>query len=163
MSANSKGELLLELPAVAKSLFTFCKKCEADRYHRVLAHLDSKSAKVECEICKAKKKFTLPKAQDRSSSARAAKSGTVRIPKEGGRSSAKSESARKNLHAEEYSLLLNSLGNSDSSNYSMKLKFSVNQKLTHPKFGIGFVKSALPDRIEVVFSDEIRSLVHNRV
>jgi hypothetical protein len=38
----------------------------------------------------------------------------------------------------------------------------VNQKLEHPKFGIGFVKAVLPEKIEVVFSDEIRSLVHNR-
>lgn len=157
MADNSKGEFLLELPPVAKSVFTYCKKCEADRYHRVLAHVDSKSAKVECEICKAKKKFTLPKAQDRSSTARAAK-GAAKIP----RTKAATGEAKKNQHAEEYSLLLNSLGKNDGLNYTMKTQFTVNQKLEHPKFGIGFVKAVLPEKIEVVFSDEIRSLVHNR-
>ena len=50
------------LPPVAKSLFTFCKKCNADRYHRVLAHTSTSKAKIECEICKSKKTYTAPKA-----------------------------------------------------------------------------------------------------
>ncbi len=49
-----------------------------------------------------------------------------------------------------------------TANYTMKGKFEKNTKLQHPKFGMGFVKEAMTDKIEVVFEDEVRSLIHNR-
>ena len=51
-----------ELPPVAKNFYTFCKKCDSDRYHVVLAHTTSTSAKIKCEVCASVKKYTLPKA-----------------------------------------------------------------------------------------------------
>ncbi|MGE5084935.1 MAG: hypothetical protein ACM3MG_01440, partial [Bacillota bacterium] len=51
------------LPPVAKSFFAFCKKCDADRYHVVLAHTSATSAKIKCEICGSQKTYSLPKTQ----------------------------------------------------------------------------------------------------
>ncbi|MFN8945822.1 MAG: hypothetical protein ACK5WZ_14495, partial [Pseudobdellovibrionaceae bacterium] len=56
---------LTQLPSVAKSFFAFCKKCDADRYHVVLAHTSDKSAKLKCEVCKSIKSWSLPKAQEK--------------------------------------------------------------------------------------------------
>ena len=55
---------LLELPDVARSFSHFCKKCDQERLHKVLVHVDDKTAKIECEICKKKSTFKLtpPKA-----------------------------------------------------------------------------------------------------
>jgi transcription elongation factor Elf1 len=131
------------LPAVAKSIFTACKKCGEDRYHTVIAHTSATAAKVKCEICGASKSFKTPSAK-----AAKKKPSTPRV--------------KKNAHLDEYSAFMSSHSNKDSANYSMKGKFETNQKVQHPKFGLGFVRTSFTDKIEVVFEDEVRSLIHNR-
>lgn len=144
---------LIALPAVAKSIFVHCKKCDADRYHVVLAHKTATSASIQCEICKAKSTFKLPKA------------GVTGAPRKltGAAAKKKAESASraKNAHANEFNALAASV-EGDAVRYNMKMKFALNGKLEHPKFGLGFIRAAYSDKIEVVFSDEVRMLVHNR-
>lgn len=139
------AEVLTELPAVAKSVFTECKKCAAERFHTVLAHKTATSAKVKCEICGAQKTFSLPKAG--------------KAKKVGARTRA--TTAKKNSHNDEYQSLMTNT-DADAVNYTMKGKFEVNQKLQHPKFGVGFIRTVFIDKIEVVFADEVKSLIHNR-
>lgn len=147
------SEQLTSLPAVAKSVFTNCKKCERDTYHVVLAHKTATSAKVECEICKAKKTYSLPKVQ-----ARKAPTGPRKSTGTGPRSIA----ARAEAHKAEYSAWMTKNESSSPAKYNMREKFASNQKIEHPKFGLGFVRTTFNDKIEVVFLDEVRSLVHNR-
>lgn len=140
-----------QLPGVAKSFSTYCAKCGSERYHRVLTHLSPTSAKIECEICHSKKSFKL---------------GAARVTKKDGaptklalkRSSAREASVK--AHNDEYQGLLEKAETSQA--YKISAKFEVNQKLEHPKFGLGVVRHASPDRIEVVFADEVRQLIHNR-
>jgi len=139
------------LPAVASRFYTDCKKCDAERYHIVLAHTSATAAKVECEICHSKKTFKLAadkKAPKKVSGAAATKK-------------AQASEARKNAHAKEFhELVENAAG--DAQSYNMKLKFLINQKIQHPKFGVGVIKTTHPDKVEVIFADEVRMLVHNR-
>lgn len=146
MSMNS-------LPAVAKSFYAFCKKCDADRYHVVLAHTTATSAKIKCEICGSQKTYSLPKAQTRTGK-----------PLTGAAAKKREQtlSARKSSHRNEYDMLMSN-ENAATANYTMKGKFEKNTKLQHPKFGLGFIKEAASDKIEVVFEDEVRTLIHNRV
>ncbi len=137
------------LPPVAKSFYTFCKKCDADRYHKVLAHTTATSAKIECEVCHSKKTYSLPKAQDRKTGGTT----TKRVS---------SEAQRKSNHQSEYQGMLDSVAQAEMITYNIKTKFETSSKINHPKFGLGIVKSVQPDKIEVVFSDEIKTLVHNR-
>lgn len=139
------------LPPVAKSFYTFCKKCDADRYHKVLAHTSEKSAKIECEVCHSKKTYSLPKVQTRKTTAGV-----------GGTGKRTSESQRKSSHQNEYQTLLESVAQAEMFDYNIKTKFLASTKLKHPKFGLGFVKSVQLDKIEVVFSDEVKVLIHNR-
>lgn len=139
------------LPPVAKSFHTFCKKCDADRYHTVVAHPTATSAKLKCEICGASSTYKLPKA---GGGAKRALTGAAAKRKEA------AATAKRNAHSDEYNQLMSA--DSDIANYNMKAKFSVNSKIKHPKFGMGFVRTAQTDKIEVVFEDEVRSLVHNR-
>jgi hypothetical protein len=137
------------LPPVAKSIFINCKKCEAERWHLVLTHTSPTAAKVECEVCKSKKTYTLPKA---------AKLKTPRVVKAkatgGGRS--------KTAHLDEYNSLMDQLSKEPVVPYNMRATFHANARVEHPKFGVGVVRNSLHEKIEVVFKDEVRSLVHGR-
>jgi hypothetical protein len=135
------------LPAVAKSFHTFCKKCDADRYHRVLAHTSSTSAKIECEICHSKKTYSLPK----ESSVKKASTGKPR-----------KVAVRKNSHADEYNAIMTNRGAEKGLPFNIRTKFEMDQKIDHPKFGPGFVKTVQADRIDVMFEDELKTLMHNK-
>ena len=141
------------LPAVAKSIFTFCKKCDADRYHVVLAHTSATSAKIKCEICGSQKAYSLPKAQTKTGKPL---SGAAAKKRE------QTVNSRKSSHRNEYDMLMSN-EKAPTATYNMKGKFEKNTKLQHPKFGMGFIKDVINDKIEVVFEDEVRSLIHNRV
>ncbi|MEN0057991.1 MAG: hypothetical protein AAGB31_04100 [Bdellovibrio sp.] len=140
------------LPPVAKSIYVFCKKCDADRYHVVLAHTSATSAKIKCEICGSQKAYSLPKAQTRTGK-----------PLTGAAAKKREQtlSSRRSSHKNEYDMLMSN-DKVTTAAYNMKQKFDKNTKLQHPKFGMGFIKDALTDKIEVVFEDEVRTLIHNR-
>lgn len=140
-----------QLPPVAKSFHTHCKKCEADRYHTVLTHTTATSAKLKCEVCGATSTYKLPKA---GAAGKRPATGAAAKRKE------QAATAKRNAHSEEFSQLMAHDG--DTASYNMRAKFNVNSKIKHPKFGLGYVKSVQVDKIEVIFEDEIRQLVHNR-
>lgn len=148
MSDQAVPAPLDALPPVGKSAYTECKKCGTDRYHTVLAHKTATSAKVKCEVCGAQKTFSLPKAQ---------KTGKVTRTRR-----AVSESSLRDAHSKEYEKLMQEHDSNPTQAYNMKLKFEAFHKLNHPKFGLGLIRTVQPEKIEVVFPDEIRSLVHNR-
>lgn len=138
----------MTLPPVAKSFFTFCKKCDADRYHKVITHTSSTSAKIECEVCHSKKTYTLPKAGG--SMAKKATTGTRKT------------SVRKSSHADEYNQLMMNRGDEKGLPFNIRTKYEMDQKIDHPKFGPGFVKVVQIDRVDVMFSDELKTLMHNK-
>ncbi len=140
-------ELMTELPAVARNLNLPCKKCGVDRYFVVVAHTTPTSAKVKCEVCGASKTFKLPKAQARKSAAR---------PRAKGKSKPADGVA---LYLE----LRDKIGFDKVQPYDMKSRFGLATAIRHPKFGVGFVTSATPEKIEVAFEEGGRALVHNRV
>lgn len=152
-----------ELPAVAKNIHTFCKKCNADRYHVVIAHKTATSAKVKCEVCGAHKTYTVPK-PPKPARERGPVSSVGLIPEKKPRASRKpmTEEARRSHHLAEYEGLLQQNVETSVQTYSVNSKFKNNQKLQHPKFGLGLIRSVHQDKIEVLFSDEVRNLVHNR-
>lgn len=140
-----------QLPPVAKSFFAFCKKCDADRYHVVLAHTTARTAKIKCEVCGSQKSYSLPKSTT-------AKPGAPKVT----RARTGTESARRSSHNAEYEALMNAQEKKQEVSYSIKGKFLLNQKINHPKFGLGIVRDVQPEKVEVIFSDEVRNLVHNR-
>lgn len=146
------------LPPVAKSFYTFCKKCDCDRYHMVLAHTTATSAKIECEVCHSKKAYSIAKAKKAASL-----SGGTGAPRASGARAAASANQRKSSHQAEYQKLMDSVAQSAANDYNVRSKFVVSSKLQHPKFGLGFIKSVQPDKIEVIFSDEVKMLIHNKV
>ncbi|MFP5520401.1 MAG: hypothetical protein ACLGGX_10890 [Bdellovibrionia bacterium] len=143
----------LSLPPVAKSFFTFCKKCDADRYHVVMAHTTATSAKMKCEVCHSVKTYTLPKQGNKTSTGKTLTGAALA-------KRAASENSRRSSHKNEYEMLMSQ--DAATFDYSMKTKFAKGSKLNHPKFGMGFIKEAMNDKIEVIFPEEVKTLIHNR-
>lgn len=146
------------LPPVAKSFFTACKKCGADRYHTVLTHTSSISAKIQCEVCKSNKTYTLPKAGSMAKKATKSTKTTTTVT-----GVKKAVRARKSSHADDFQALNTNRGTEKGTPFSIKTKFELNQKIDHSTFGAGYVKSVQPDRIDVLFESEVKTLMHNKV
>lgn len=142
----------LELPAVAKTIHLPCKKCEVDRYFIVVAHTSPTSAKVKCEVCGSSKTYKLPALKK----ATLTKSGAVKKPRA-------TRVSKAGEHRAEYEKMIASKPSEEPTKYNMKLNFPKDAKVDHSKFGLGVVKVVHAEKIEVVFQDEVRSLVHNRV
>lgn len=138
------------LPPVAKSFVMNCTKCEGEKFHTVITHVTASSAKVVCEICKKKSTFKIG-AKPRGAGLKAAA--------EARRAAATTKAQAE--HAKSYQSML-SAAKGEEVAYSTKATFLANQKLNHPKFGQGVVSRVLDDRIEVVFADDIRQLIHMR-
>lgn len=134
---------LKELPAVAKSINLPCKKCGVDRFFTVVAHKTATSAKVKCEVCGASQTFKLT----------ATKTKKPRKP-----------STKKPTVTPEavWNSLKEAIGEEDVKPYNMKTRFEVETAIKHPKFGLGFIKLATSEKVDVAFQDGERSLVHNR-
>jgi len=139
------SEILTSLPAVAQKIHTHCKKCDVDRYQVVLAHPTKTSAKIQCEVCKAKSTFKLAKPKK---------------PVIFGKAPRKS-AAVKSIAAQ-YEELKGKTDISKAQPYKMTGTFSERAVIAHPKFGVGFVTNALASSIEVIFEDAQRNLIHNR-
>jgi len=128
------------LPEVATNFYFWCKKCEEDRYNKVLTHPTKTSAKLECEVCGKKSTFKL---------------GTT-----------KKKATRKRKKAKTPEEVWNELKDKTDISavepYSMKKKFDAEMAIDHPKFGLGVITEANGVSINVTFEDGERSLVHNR-
>ncbi len=129
------------LPKVATNFYYPCKKCGAEKFHVVLAHTTDVSAKIECEICGSKKTYKLPSTSTRS-----------RSKKTSVRSSA----------ASAWGMFNEKIGSESKVTYKMSESYEPDMAIDHVKFGLGYVKSVTSSKIEVVFEDAIRLLVHNR-
>ena len=136
-----------QLPAVAKSIYTVCKKCDTDRFHKVLSHVSAVSAKVQCEVCGAKKTYSTEKKKTASPSQKKA---------------AKEKATRMSTHEKDYQDIIEKSSDQSILPYVISGKFEAGTKISHPKFGVGIVRTSSADRIEVIFSDEVKNLIQGR-
>jgi len=129
------------LPEVAKSFNTYCKKCDTDRYHKVIAHKTATSAKLECEVCKKKSTYSLAKKRQRSFEPKKAKDMKLLSDWTEAKALLKKDAAV---------------------DYSIKNSFNEKATILHSKFGYGYVMRCEPTKIEVIFEDGVKTLVQNR-
>jgi hypothetical protein len=134
---------LTALPEVAQRIYTDCKKCGVERFHVVVAHASPTSAKIECEVCHAKRTLKLESKKAKKPAAKGGKK--VRVT-----ASSRWEEVK------------DLIKQGEKQPYNMRTAFAMNTTIDHPKFGIGVVTATAPSSIEVVFEDGTRSLVHNR-
>lgn len=175
-----------ELPKVASNIYIECKKCGQERYHKVLTHVNEASMKVECEVCHGKRTYKMSEGKDKlknkpkatakntekntekntdvdvaSDSNEAIKPAKVAKPRKSSKRAPKGPSQIEIQNAK-FKELFEKYSAAKSQPYRMANVYSVDTKIEHPKFGVGFVSSSLPDKIEVVFEDVNRNLVQGR-
>ena len=113
------------------------------RYCRVLAHTSSTAAKVQCEVCGGKRTFKLNE------------------KKEPGKTTRKRTTSKKS-NQDMWQALKTARGDKGAVKYTIKQIFVDEDKLTHPKFGLGFVTKVYPNKVEVLFEEGTKELIHAR-
>ncbi len=137
------------LPPVARNINVFCKKCDADRYFKVITHTSETTAKLKCEVCGASQKFSLEKEP------KAAKPASTRKTPSKPRMSSKSGAKSMWLNLQEQH-------KGQAVPYTIATQFRDQQSIVHPSFGVGYVTKTHAHKIEVLFAEGTKELMHAR-
>jgi hypothetical protein len=127
-----------------------CTKCKMILAHTILALEGGKPARVECNTCRGQHNYRSPAGESKAASPRAA--GTTRSAEPRESSSRTRVSFDDQLAAK----------SGFARPYSPKSKFSVDDTVSHPTFGTGFVVIVRQDKIDVTFRAGTKTLVHAR-
>jgi hypothetical protein len=128
---------------------SLCTKCQMTLAHTVIAMVDGRPVKVECNTCHGVHRFRGESPGD--ARGRPARSPATRAPRERPITQSFDEALRsRNLAA--------------ARRYSPRESYDLDQIIEHPAFGLGWV-SAVRDvtRIEVTFRNEVKLLVQGKI
>jgi hypothetical protein len=128
----------------------FCTRCKFDLAHTILAMVGSSIARVRCNTCGGDHVYRGQKAVKEPSKAPA-----TRAP--GTTSSRKAE-----REVISFDQLLASRDVARSVPYSTRETFKLDQVVTHPTFGQGFVSAVRGDKVDITFRSEVKTLIHGR-
>ncbi|MEI6093051.1 MAG: hypothetical protein WCQ47_05135 [bacterium] len=138
---------------VGSHIVTYCSRCAHDVNHVVVAHgADGLVARVKCIVCSSEHNYKKTKVERSSSpktySAASSISKLSQVP------------ARCNTKLWEQAKA--GAKNKVPLEYTMNKKFEKDNLIYHSTMGEGVVMKAYDNKIEVIFSTDIKALVHNR-
>ncbi len=145
--------------AAGSEIDAWCTKCRMDLGHRIVAMLDGRPKRVECQTCgsqhnyrPAKTSSAPPRADGRSTTvASSAASSTSHR--------AKAEAARRN----EWEARVLGQAATAFARFSVERTYAVGDLVLHKKFGEGYVTELLEGRkLSILFRDGPRTLVHGQ-
>lgn len=127
-----------------------CNKCELNLAHTILAMVGTAIKRVQCNTCGSQHMFRgqqpLQKAASFSSPKKTA---TPRTPKA-------------EVVVIGFDELLKGKDLTKARKYSIRDTFKVDEVVDHPTFGFGIVSAARPDKVEITFKAEVKTLVHGK-
>lgn len=124
---------IVRKPKTGDDISTWCGRCKCDREHVITAlKPDGSVERVQCRTCDSLHLFRSPRSASASTRARSTREKAAPVEVESG----------------------------PVREYSMQARFSVGDRITHPKFGLGTVVEKRIGKIDVKFGREIRVLVH---
>lgn len=131
---------------VGSDIVYYCNRCALDLGHTILAMVGGEPARVRCNTCRSERNYRqkarLSKVLDSSDS-----------PSRG-------VSRPKVSAPEEYRVMLHANADKTPVTYRIDIAFQEKDVLDHPKFGRGVVMKLIhPDRMDVLFQDEARTLM----
>lgn len=130
-----------------------CLKCKDVTNHTIIALVDGKVAKVECNVCKGRHNYR-PEKPEKEGAAK--KKPTARAT-----ATATAKLAKVEAHFEE---LVAGRDPSEALAYGITDTFKKNDLINHPMFGLGVVAEiVMPNKIEVVFQQETKLLLCGRL
>jgi hypothetical protein len=137
---------------VGGELDAWCTACKLMKWHTIVAIVDGKPAKVECQGCHKQHQYRANPPGEKEPAAPK----TPRVRK------SRAAAAPDVPAPPDYETLLAGRGG-DARAYSPNERYAVGDVLRHPSFGVGVV-AATPaaQRIEVAFPSERKFLVHDR-
>lgn len=145
---------------VGGEIDAFCNKCQLNLAHTILAMVGSKVIKVKCNTCDSEHHYRgqqpLEKAQGfaapkKSSSGGASKSASR---------SASSAAAKVSKLEVAWDDAFKGKDVTKARKYSPKEPFKVEDVVNHPTFGLGLVVAVRDEKIDVVFKQGEKTLVH---
>lgn len=132
--------------AVGKEVVSWCGKCKLGLAHVICTMDDTKSiGKVECKTCKGTHKFKDPALQ------KTKKKATTRKRK-----------VTPKIPVGDLWLQEMNAATAESQKYAISGKFAKGDVIAHAKFGDGIVQEVISGKIEVLFKEAIKTLVHCR-
>lgn len=123
----------------------YCSRCALDLAHVIVATSGPRIARVECKTCHTVHAYHPKGRTDRPS--RATGSTPGRVP----------------LHQREFDRLVAGKDMSSARQYQPSTRLELGALVRHPTFGTGIVARLLADdKVQIVFADAARVLVHGR-
>lgn len=134
----------------------YCTKCRMLLGHTVLAMVGDKIARVRCNTCMGEHAFRpnppgtkAPKAEARPRAAG------------GGSAAPRARATREKAEVRPFEEIFADRDTSEARPYVPKERFEDGDMISHPTFGLGLVRTARQDKIDVVFKVGEKVLVHN--
>jgi hypothetical protein len=122
-----------------------CTKCRAVLNHRIVAMVESRIVRVECNTCGGIHNYHAPGESNKPQAGRAVVRKVESSPRKTERASVAAEPA-------EWQTLYNSLDRSRALSYDMNGRYTANDTIEHPVFGFGIVRQVIrPNKMEVLF------------
>ena len=133
-----------------------CTKCREVLNHRIVAMVEGKVVRVECNTCNGVHNYYPPPAAKNAKAPRAAAAVKPRSTTATPRASRKDpvEAER-----EEWASLHPTFDVEKALSYDMNARFNVKRLILHPSFGLGVVKAVIvPNKMQVLFKDGVKLL-----
>lgn len=132
-------------PAVGKDVDDFCTKCNMLLNHVVVAKVAETIKRVKCLTCGTEHAYRGEKPK-----------GERKEP------STKTKVTSGQVRASDYDTLMKGRDLSKAKKYKPAMVFEKNDVIDHPKFGMGLVLGDKDgSKIDVAFSDGVKTLIHN--
>lgn len=119
------------------SIEAHCTKCKQNTKHIIIATLEDRPVKVQCDICDRQHKYRFP-----TQTKKTVKRQTV---------------PHKSLEQKRWELLRASADSSNAKTYSMTTSYKIETLINHPTFGLGVVQRIIgSQKVEILFEDGAR-------
>jgi Zn ribbon nucleic-acid-binding protein len=136
-------------PSAGDYIDARCSRCKAITNHTIIAMVEDKVVRVQCNTCGGMHNYRVPKAEK---PAKVVKSRTPATPK--AVKDARSASAKAAvLDQEQWVAASRDADPTRAVPYSMDGTYKVNSWINHPTFGFGLVLTVVPNKVEILFQD----------
>lgn len=140
---------------VGEDVLSYCTSCKLDLNHTVVAATDTSIIKVQCRTCKKEHRYSAPKG---------AKDGSVvfKAKEEKVQKETKVKAETKTVERE-WQEMMSKTKDKAQKPFSIKTTYAAGELISHPTFGVGYVRKVLhPSKIEVLFSMDVKVLIHDK-
>jgi hypothetical protein len=133
-----------------------CTKCREVLNHRIVAMVEEKVARVECNTCNGVHNYHAPPAVKAAKVPRTTAAGKTRTGSAAPRASKKDPVE---IEREEWASLNPTFDHAKALPYDMDSRYSAKRLILHPVFGLGVVKTVtVPNKMQVLFKEGVKLL-----